>query len=62
MEIERKPITDAEIKAKEDKIKSDREKLEHRLEVERLKNNHGSIVGLLALVIVILLGILLGTE
>ena len=62
MEIERKPITDAEIKAKEDKIKSDREKLEYRLEVERLKNNHGSIVGLLALIIVILLGILLGTE
>ncbi len=62
MEIERKPITDAEIKAKKDKIKSDREKLEYRLEVERLKNNHGSIVGLLALIIVILLGILLGTE
>ena len=62
MEIERKPITDAEIKAKEDKIKSDSEKLEHRLEVENLKNNHGSIVGILALVIVILLGILLGTD
>ena len=62
MEIERKPITEAEIKAKDDKIKSDREKLEHRLEVENLKNSHGSIVGILALVIVILLGILLGTE
>ena len=56
MEIERKPITEAEIKAKDDKIKSDREKLEHRLEVENLRNNHGSIVGILALVIVILLG------
>ena len=46
MEIERKPITEAEIKAIDDKIKSDREKLEHTLEVERLKNNHGSIVGI----------------
>jgi hypothetical protein len=62
MEIERKPITDAEIKAKEDKIKSEREKLEHRLEVEKLENNHGAVVGILALIIVILLGILLGTE
>jgi hypothetical protein len=55
MEIERKPITEAEIKAKDDKIKSDREKLEHKLEVENLKNNHGSIVWIHALVIVILL-------
>jgi len=62
MEIERKPITDAEIKAKEDKIKSEREKLEHRLEVEKLENNHAAIVGILGLVIVILLGILLGAE
>jgi uncharacterized membrane protein len=62
MEIERKPITEAEIKSIDDKIKSDREKLEHKLEVENLKNNHGAIVGILALVIVILLGILLGTE
>jgi len=62
MEIERKRATEADIKAIDDKIKSDREKLEHRLEVENLKNNHGSIVGILALVIVILLGILLGTE
>jgi uncharacterized membrane protein len=73
MEIEPKPLskdeikaiqekTEARIKEIDDKIKSDREKLEHRLEVENLKNNHGSIVGILALVIVILLGILLGTE
>jgi len=62
MEIERKPITDAEIKAKEDKIKSEREKLEHRLEVEKLENDHAAIVGILGLVIVILLGILLGAE
>lgn len=62
MEIERKPITDAEIKAKEDKIKSEREKLEHRLEVEKLENNHAATVGILGLVIVILLGILLGAE
>jgi hypothetical protein len=62
MEIERKPITEAEIKAIDDKIKFDREKLEHKQEVENLKNNHGAIVGILALVIVILLGILLGTE
>ena len=62
MEIERKPATEADIQAIDDKIKSDREKLEHRLEVENLKNNHGSIVGILAFVIVILLGILLGTE
>ena len=54
--------TEARIKEIDDKIKSDREKLEHRLEVENLKNNHGSIVGILALVIVILLGILLGTD
>ena len=54
--------TEARIKEIDDKIKSDREKLEHRLEVERLENNHGSIVGILALLIVILLGILLGTD
>ena len=54
--------TEARIKEIDDKIKSDREKLEHRLEVERLENNHGSIVWILALVIVILLGILLGTD
>ncbi len=73
MENESKPLsndelkalrenTEARIKEIDDKIKSDREKLEHRLEVERLENNHASIVGVLALVIVILLGVLLGTD
>jgi hypothetical protein len=62
MEIERKPITEAEINAKNEKIKYEREKLEHKVEVERLRDNHGSTVGMLALVIVILLGILLGAE
>jgi predicted N-acetyltransferase YhbS len=57
-----KPLTEAEVKAIRDKSEAAFKELEHRQQVEKLENNHATTVGFLAFAIVILIGILLGTE